>query len=441
MPDTIQSAPAPAAAPVATPVTPAAPTSAPASPAPAAPVSPVRAALASLPQNASWADAMPAIRAATAETASGAPPTPAAPDAASGGPPAQPRDAQGRFASPDTDPNPTTDAAPSETSPGAALVSGEDGDAAAPDGDEAAPDGEAAPEPITITLRGRNGEEIPFTVESEADADVLRALKNDGMRGEEYRRKSADLESGFAELRDIGARMKADPEGFMISQLTPERQLSTARALLLNNWDHLAPEIEQFWNDDVARRQAMLDIREQSTARTADVNNLIAGYRAAAEAERTIAGLIPEAASQEESDAFFADATAYLTGLAQQGRAVNPADIPQVLSRMVAAYGFHAATAPAAVPATPATQAAAPSAPASDPLAERKERVAAVVRRTAQVAKQRTAAARVAPQGAGAAPVEAPKPPKGSDITQTTQFLKQRIRPGMTWTDFFGRGR
>lgn len=428
MPDTIPSAPAStASAPTATPATPAAPTTAPASPAPAAPVSPVRAALSALPQNATWADAGPLIKAATAPAA---PATPAEPPNDG----AQPRDAQGRFASPDA----TTDAAPPD---GAAPVSGEDGDAAAPDGDEAAPDGEAAPEPITVTLRGRNGEEIPFTVESEADADVLRALKNDGMRGEEYRRKSADLESGFAELRDIGARMKADPEGFMISQLTPERQLSTARALLLNNWEQLAPEIEQFWNDDVARRQAMLDIREQSTARTADVNNLIAGYRAAAEAERTIAGLIPEAASQEESDAFFADATAYLTGLAQQGRAVNPADIPQVLSRMVAAYGFHAATAPAAAPATPTTAAQAPSAPASDPLAERKERVAAVVRRTAQVAKQRTAAARVAPQGAGAASVEAPKPPKGADISTTTKFLKDRIKPGMGWSDLFGGAR
>ncbi|HEY9428654.1 MAG TPA: hypothetical protein VIR34_15965, partial [Gemmatimonadaceae bacterium] len=316
----------------------------------------------------------------------------------------------------------------------------EDGDAAAPEGEEAQPEGEQPPEPITVMLKGRNGEEIPFAVESEADADILRALKNDGMRGEEFKRKSADLERGFSELRDIGAHMKADPEGFMISQLVPERQVSVARALLLNNWDALAPEIQTFWNDDVARRQAMLDIREASSAKAADVNNLVAGYRSAAEAERTIAGLIPESAAEQEADAFFSDATAYLTGLAQQGRAIAPADIPAVLSRLVAAYGFGASAA-AAVPAASTTKSATPPAPApdADPLAERKARVAAVVRRTSQVAKQRTAAARVAPQGAGAAPVEAPRLPKGQDISQRTASLKERIKPGMGWTEFLGR--
>lgn len=438
MSDTIQSAPAtstPAAAPVATPAAPAAP-----------PVSPLRAALSQLSQNATWADAGPAIQAATAATAPVAP-TSAAPAEPASDPGGQTRDAQGRFAPTEPD----TDAAPQD---GAVAVSGtEEGEAegeeAAASGDEATPEGEGeeAPEAITVTLTGRNGEEIPFTVDNEADADVLRALKNDGLRGQEFKRKSGDLEKGFGELRDIGARLKADPEGFMIGELVPERQVSVARALLLNNWDTLAPEIEQFWNDDVARRQAMLDIREQSSAKATDVNNLIAGYRSAAEAERTIVGLIPETVSEEDGNAFFADATAYLTGLAQQGRAIAPTEIPTALARLVAAYGFtsgpKAGEAPAA-PVASTTAAATPTVPAStgsDPLAERKEKVGATVRRMTQVAKQRTAAARVAPQGAGAAPVEAPRPPKGADISTTTKFLKERIKPGMGWSDFFGSTR
>lgn len=419
----------PANAPV-TPTAPAAPTSAPALPAPAAPaapkVSPIKQALANLSPTAGWGDASGILKGAAQ------PEAPAAPPADTG----QPRNELGQFASP----NAEADAAPQE---GAAPVSGEDGDLAAPEGDEAQPDAEGAedaPEPITVTLKGRNGEEVPFVVENEADADVLRALQNDAMRGAEFKRKSADLETGFAQLRDVAAQMQADPEGFMIGQLTPERQLSVARALLLNNWDTLAPEVEQFWNNPIVRGQALLDVRQNALTRTADVNNLVAGYRAAAEAERTILGLIPESASETDADAFFSDATAYLTGLAQQGRKTAANDIPQALGRITAAYGF-GATAPApAVPAAPAPNGAAPSAPASDPLAERKAKAAATVRRLTNTAKQRTAAARVAPQGAGAAGVEAPKPPKGADITQTTQFLKGRISKGTSWSDLFRRG-
>jgi hypothetical protein len=64
------------------------------------------------------------------------------------------------------------------------------------------------------------------------------------------------LRAANRELNAVVQALDADPVGFALNHMTPERQLEVARALVLEHFDTLLPDLVKYDQDAAARQQA-----------------------------------------------------------------------------------------------------------------------------------------------------------------------------------------
>lgn len=286
-----------------------------------------------------------------------------------------------------------------------------------------------APQGDTLVLTDRNGRELELTVSDPAVAEVLRMYKNNGLRREQADRITAEAREKVQEVQQFVATWDTTPE-LVFDKLRPDLQQRLAQYILATRFDTDFDTIKQFAEDPVARREKLVDLRDAIHKGSAERDQRLTAQQHAERVSDAIKAQIPATADETQAQRFLGAAAAYITGLVTQGTAVTPESIPELLAPFRSAYGL-TDPAPTAPPAAPS-----PAPTSTDDLAARKAKATATVQRLVRVADQRAVAQAVAPQGAGVAPVAAPMPPKGASIDEVTALLKERIRPGMSWTDY-----
>ncbi len=282
------------------------------------------------------------------------------------------------------------------------------------DGDPA-PDAEPeaeAPAVEPITLIDRNGKEVVVEVSDPEVAEVIRAAKNDGMRKAEFTRRMEGVEKQERDFREFKALLST-PEA-LVQQIPADAQLRMLNYLLATNLDN--PEVrgrlEQWYGDDVSRREALLGMKEQVTSANAQVRQQMAEGDRVNAIQRAIDAQIPDTAQPDDAKDFFTAAAAHLGAVeSQRGTPLSPDEVAPLLDRFRTRFGFNspaspvAASPPSLVPTTPA--AAVPATATAEALVKK---ATANAQRMKALPTQQAAAQKIAPQSAGAAPAVAPRP-------------------------------
>lgn len=286
------------------------------------------------------------------------------------------------------------------------------------------PETDNSPEPIVVQLRGRNDTDAALEIEvSDPEvAERLRQNANEGMRRAEYNRQVKALEEERAELRELAVMLETAPES-IVEGMSEERQDRVLRYLLASGFERHRQTIEQWWNDDVARRSSLLDMRDGLRTSREQGTRAAAAERKAAEVRLAVRELIPPNATDQDAKDFYNDSIHALTQIATERGDIDPAQVPELLKQRVQRYwGAQASATPA--PAAPATLAVAK--PVGSNAEQIAQRARATVARTQAAQAQRKVAAKVAPQGAGAVPVVTEKrPPKGLTIQGVVKWAKE----------------
>jgi len=280
------------------------------------------------------------------------------------------------------------------------------------------------PQPIIVTVKGRDGSDVEIEVADEKVAEALRANARDGLRGEEYRKKMAAAEEYLAERRAFETMIEKNPEVLILQHLPEDKQASLAVALVAKHWDTIAPHLIKFDTDASTRiaeaANAQIRMRDQQR----DYEQLTAQQRYGVQLESAVRALVPDGTPDDVVDDFLQVAALKLgNAVRSTGRPVPVEDVSKVLKHDLSRYGFDK---PAPEPKVPA--------PVRRPVARAVNRPAATtaptvtnpgatVRRT--VTAQRIAAA-TPPQGAGAATVKAPLVPTTASIAEASQALRKQ---------------
>jgi hypothetical protein len=122
-----------------------------------------------------------------------------------------------------------------------------------------------------VTLAGleEKGEQpIEIELEDEAAAERIRRLQNDGMRRKAYQEAKGELDDERAELTAVTQAIEADPVSFIVGQMTPERQLDVARALLAEHFDKLVPDIQSYDDEQNGATRARTRVSPSAIAST-----------------------------------------------------------------------------------------------------------------------------------------------------------------------------
>jgi hypothetical protein len=205
-----------------------------------------------IPQDAGTpTDIAAASRAMRERAATAAAAAPAAAPAAEGTT-EQPRNADGTFA-------------PKPTAEGEQPAAGDPPPVAdiATDGSEN--DGEAEPKLFVLKGEEQRGEtdlELDITGLPPEAVERLERLAKQGMRAAEHKQAMQKVRTERADLDAVETEIRVDPEGFVLNRLAPATRQKIAETLLLENWDALAPTIEQLWEDDAGRTKRLGDTRK-----------------------------------------------------------------------------------------------------------------------------------------------------------------------------------
>lgn len=420
------SPPAPDAAPdIATPTP---------SPAPASPIAEAGAAFRSA---ASWGDVAPAT-----ERPAGEAPLAEATDATDATATAAEftQDASGRWHRADGTYATAAESADLDGQAGLTAASPVAGDVEGAGAEEG--DAEAQPDPIVVTIKGRNGEAVEIAVEDEQAAALLRANANDGMRREEFHRRIQAVESREAELREFEALLQTNPEAVILQHLPAEKQISLATALVAQHWDAIYAHLVGFEQDPTQRvstaMQTQIAMRDQQQAFQTRVQQ----QQYLTELQGAVRALVPDGVDEAVAERFLNYAGQDLARAIQaRGTAIAPADVPTLLAETLALFRFGTAEAgspdaghrsPAAPPPPPparpvarllAKPAPAPSAtPRAPAPGAAPSSNATTVRRA--VTAQRIAAAQP-PAGAGAATVSRPALPANATLADVIAHQKK----------------
>lgn len=287
------------------------------------------------------------------------------------------------------------------------------------------------PQPVTVTLKSRSGEDVEIEVTDERVAEALRANAKDGMRGEEYRKKMQAVEEHLAEKRAFETMIETNPEGLILQHLPHDKQVSLAVALVAKHWDAIAPNLVKFDTEPASRisEAANAEIRMRDQQR--DYEKLTTQQKYAVQLESAARSLIPEHIADDVAEQFLADAARDLGAAVNQRGMLPIDDVKSVLSRRLALYGFDkpasgaASSAPVPLKRPIARAVSRPNqaTTAATATVTAGANAGATVRRA--VTAQRVAAA-VPPAGAGAATVKAPLVPQNADVKQASQVLRKQ---------------
>ena len=310
-----------------------------------------------------------------------------------------------------------------------------------PIADPNAPPAEAQPEPVTVQLKGRNGEVKEVEVTDPELADLLRANANDGLRRDEFNRKRATLESGFAELNAFKQMVAENPEEVVLAHMNPEAQTRLAESLIATHWDALVERILALDADPSRRAVVAAETRVRRIEQAQRLNEIRASSERAAQIETAVRAMIPESVDESTVNRFMDDAGSDVARALQAGTNVTPESVKEILAPRIALYRFNEAKGPTVVgvnagqsTATTASQTPAVARPAvslkqtpavtgATPVVDPAKAAA----RTQQLNASRSISAAVAPSGAGAPAVRAPAVPKGATIEEASKHLRQSL--------------
>jgi hypothetical protein len=329
----------------------------------------------------------------------------------------QPRNADGTFA-----PKDETEAT-TQTEPVASPTSGEP---------QAEAETEETPQAEVVALPPtREGQaEVEIEVTDPNIAEHLRHLANNGLRSREFTRRMANVEAREAELRQIESALKVAPEVF-VADLAPEVRPRLVKYLLAQHFEEIAPVIEQWWTNDTARREYLLDERTRVDDSKKELDANVLASRKAGEVRRAVVALIPEDVEQQDADDFVRDAMGYLTDLSMRDRKViEPTEVPALLDRHRRRYGFAEAAVSGNGTSSTARKAPLPPRVVARPVGDTAQRLAearAKQDRLRESQAQRNAASRVAPVGQGAVPASKPVYTPGQGFDKASAFVKKHI--------------
>lgn len=339
---------------------------------------------------------------------------------------------------------------PAPRKPAAATVPAKKPDAVA-----GKPKTEQEPKLQKITLAGeadRKEEDIELEVDDEI-AERIKRLTNGAMRRQQFERRKAELDARQDELEAIDLQLDQDPVGFIIRQLTPERQLEVARALLVTQMPNMQDILAKFLDEEGgenARLREQLDLNTRMSESEKKLERARQGRAHAKKCMDAAAALVPGDADDDVAQEFMVDARRVLQEAAAAGTRVTPETVKEILARRIKLYGFDQPRRPAAprrdaAPSrdrretTDDTRTARPLSQRAREIADRRaptrEAAAATQARLRRVQQSRTASQRQAPAGAGAALTEVPifKPEEETDVRSASKALRQRGLPE-SWT-------
>lgn len=298
---------------------------------------------------------------------------------------------------------------------------------------EAATDEQSA---ATVKLPGmaeRGEDELEIEVSDPAVAERLRRLANDGLRRAAYDEKIAAVEERETELRTAEELIEANPVGFVLGMMTPERQLEVAQALVTEHFESLRPIVERFMEDEAHVLREKVVLRDRTNNDRADAEGVVARRQAARAIMGAAQRLVPEDMDHGTASEFLKDAERDLVDAARSGQAVTPDTVPQLLAKRIRMYGFSAGE----MKGTAQSKTTAIARPVSDrakAIAERKVQVADSQKRVQRVQAQRKVAKAVPGPGAGAATVRTPLVPKGASIEDASRILREK--GGSSWANY-----
>lgn len=300
--------------------------------------------------------------------------------------------------------------------------------------DKPAKAGEADGVEITLPGHGERGEE-DITVEVDAElAERIQRLQNDAVRARDIKVLRERVDQQQARIDDYNEAMEVDPVGFHLQQMPREQQLEVARALILEHFDTLGPEVDQFLADKEklfdARKKAF-DGRREADTRIKQSREMRAAVRQVVQA---VEKLVPAWADMAMAEEFVSDARADLARMSRAGTRVEPALVKRLLARRLALYGFDKPQRQPARGSSDKSQERSGARPVSDRARQIAEaapvkRAAEAQSRTGKALRLRRAAARQPGAGAGAAPVQSPKIPKDAeqDVASMSKYLRDNI--------------
>lgn len=307
-----------------------------------------------------------------------------------------------------------------------------------------------APQPVKIVLPGiteRGEQDLEVEIDDPALATRLQQLANNGLRRKAFEEQRATVEARAAELDAVEQALTVDPVGFALGHMTKERQIEVARALVLEHFDTLLPDLAKWDQDAASRERERVNVRDRMSDSSRQLRSSTEAQQRSVACMRAAESLIPENTDPAVVQAFVRDAERDLIDALRAGRLPTPELVPQLLAHRIALYGFASsepagaaaagtsATSSTALPSrTSAPAPAAAAAPATArPVSDRARAIAAQVAtassaqaRIRRIQTARRSAASVAPAGVGAATVSVPVVPAGADVRAASKALRQK---------------
>jgi hypothetical protein len=294
-----------------------------------------------------------------------------------------------------------------------------------------------AEEPVVrLTLpnvRQPGGQGIEIEADDPEVADTVRALTNAYNRQEETKRRQDAIERRELDARELETMIRSAPEMLLDNMSEANRQRFVLHALV-NHFDEFRPLVTSWLQDDMARREAALQWKEETQRTRGTYQRQLAETRQAHAIEKAVVGLIPWSATDEDAQDFRRVALMRLAEHAEAGQPITTQALPTILARDLTRFGWLPGTSPAAgsqsqSPSTPSLLKTEP-APASQTGARpAPDSTATVKSTTPAIAAQRKAAAAVTP-GGGAA-VGATQLPAPKTLAEASRLLRQI--PAATW--------
>jgi len=277
----------------------------------------------------------------------------------------------------------------------------------------------------------REGETSRVRVHPE-DEQIVRMLKNNGLRREEYNRQLGSLREQQVEVEEFVTRVQTDPVGLFIDNANPQTKEALVREVLLNEpelREKVSEELLDFDTNPATFQKAQAEAKALRLERQQELYQRQSEIRAAeAQAARVIQAvnqLIPGNAPEEDADAFFRDSMQYLEYVANKHGAdqVTEQAVPELLRDRLRRYGLDKAEDAAGDEsedgASDAKKGSRSKTATLEDAKEGQEKVAAK-------SKKRKKVVAAAPAGAGAKSSTGIKPPKGQTVSERLKWAREK---------------
>jgi hypothetical protein len=284
----------------------------------------------------------------------------------------------------------------------------------------------------------RDGQEpLPIEVSDPDAAERLRALINNGMRREDYKRQMAAVEADRTELNFITSSLESDPVNFMAEHVKPDLRVQLARYLLATaseeDYAAITEQADDWASDPRERELAALKLDRERRKRQEEAVAVRRQEQEQQERAAAVVGaiqeLVPDSFDEQQGNRFYRIAVDEIKDYARTHRltTLEPERVPVILEKagILRMFGIKADAAKTAPGSASRARAETPAAgkPAAAPT-DAKARAKAGEERMKKRAAARRAATAVAPTGSGAAP-QRTQPPRGQTGKERLAWLKE----------------